>query len=219
MLAKDVMSVGVMSVKSDATILDTAALMVRLGVSALPVLDGDGLMLGIVTEADLMPFAALEPAPNGSAGGVLRSRRVTEVMTRDVISVEEDTPLKDIVALMTAKNIKRVPVRRGKAIVGMLSRMDLMRAIAIQGGATETRPLVAEDKDLRATVFHALRGRSWSNAMNFDVAVDRGDVHLWGVISSEEEHLAYRKAAEAVPGVKSVVSHMHVSGIIVPARS
>jgi CBS-domain-containing membrane protein len=214
MLAKDVMSDGVMSVKSDATVLDAAVLMVDLRVSALPVLDDRGVMLGIVTEADLTPCAALLSKGKGDREATnkqLRARLVTEVMTRDVITIDENAPLKDVVALMIDKMVKRLPVRRGDAIVGIVSRIDLVRAIAVHADMADTRPAAAEDKGLRAMVFRALRGHSWSNAMNFDIAVDKGDVHLWGVVASEDEHMAYRKAAEAVPGVRRVVTHMHIS--------
>ncbi len=217
MLAKDVMSGGVMSVKADASALEAASLLVNTRVSAMPVLDEQGVMVGIVTEANLLPYTALQLARDkagtegiDAAADGLRSRRVTEVMTANVVSVDENAPLDDVIALMIDKHIKRLPVRRGQSIVGIVSRVDVLRVIASQASPLEMSPVGSEDKDLRSRVIAALQGKSWSNAANLDVAVNQGDIHLWGIVASEDEHKAYRLAVESVPGVGRVISHMHV---------
>lgn len=224
MQAKDVMTDGILSVKSDATVLEAAALLVNMRVGAMPVLDEQGTMLGIVTEADLLPYAALEPVGEDAAADgavvtakLLQSRHVTDVMTRDVITIADTAPLNDVVTMMVEKRLKHLPVHRDNAVVGIVSRIDLLRVIAAHAGGLDTRPLAVEDKDLRGRVMAALRGRSWSNAVNLDVAVEKGEVHLWGIIGSEEDHMAYRKAAESVPGVKRVISHIHVKPVAAKA--
>lgn len=217
MLARELMTEGVLSVKSDATVLEAASLLVTVRAGAMPVLDEQGVMLGIVTEADLLPYAALDKAATNGADHaavtveLLKSRRVTEVMTRDVVTIEDTATLNEVVALMTEKRLKHLPVRRGKAIVGLVSRIDLLRVIAAEADGPAIQPLGAEDKGLRARVLASLQGKAWSNAMGLDVAVDKGDVHLWGTVGREEEEVSYRRAAESVPGVKRVISHMHVS--------
>ena len=129
MVAKDVMSDGVMSVAANATVLEAAKMLVNAQVSAMPVVDEKGVMIGIVSEADLLDRGATEGNPHyhagllsaladqiTSAGAFVRanSQRVTEVMTKPVVCVEEDTPLNDIARLMGDTGVKRVPVRRGR---------------------------------------------------------------------------------------------------------
>ena len=144
------------------------------------------------------------------------ARLVTDVMTRHVVSVEEDTTLGDIAELMLDNGIKCVPVRRGHSVVGMVSRIDLVRALISQRAAAATTPAPATalteptDDRLRRDVESAVRGRSWSLARRTDVVVQDGVAHLWGVVPSDMVLKAYSIAAENVPGVKSVQSHMHV---------
>jgi len=228
MRAKDVMSDGVMSISADATVFEAASLLVSAEVSAMPVVDEDGAMIGIVSEADLLDRGAADGSVhrNGllkqladqitSAGAFVHanSQHVTDVMTKPVVCVEEDTPLCDIVRLMLDTGIKRVPVRRGAAVVGIVSRVDLVRAlISHQSGnqASEVAgfPMHANDQ-LRRDIESAVRGRTWSLAKQADVVVQDGVAHLWGVVPSDLVRQAYRIAAENVPGVKAVQSHMHV---------
>jgi CBS domain-containing protein len=223
------MSDGVMSIAADASIYEAASLLVNAQVSAMPVVDGEGRMIGIVSEADLLDRGSTEG--NGyyrdgllkqladqitSAGAFVRanSRRVTDVMTKPVVCVEEDTPVGDIARLMLDTGIKRVPVRRGSAVVGIVSRIDLMRALISHQSdnravAGTCFPVQADDQ-LRRDVESAVRGRSWSLARRADVVVQDGVAHLWGVVPSDLVRQAYRVAAENVPGVKAVQSHMHI---------
>lgn len=143
------------------------------------------------------------------------SRCVTDVMTKPVISVEEDTSLTDVAELLLETGLKRVPVRRGRSIVGIVSRVDLVKALISQRAgakspqATSPMPLTP-DQELRREVEQAVRGRSWSLAQRSDVVVQGGIAHLWGVVPSDMVRRAYRVAAENVPGIKAVENHMHV---------
>jgi CBS domain-containing protein len=212
MLAKDVMSGGVISITADATVLDAATLLVNTHVSAMPVLDRDGVMVGIVTEADLIPYAGLEPAAGKAVPDTLRTRRVAEIMTKNVITVDENAPLKDVVVLMAGKRIKRVPVRSGRSIVGIISRVDLLRVIASRATSAEAAAATFDSNDdkLRRDLLDAVKGQSWSVAQHLDVVVVGGTIHLWGVVPTEQVLNAYRKAAQNLPNVKSVVSHMQI---------
>jgi CBS domain-containing protein len=228
MRAKDVMSDGVMSVSADATVFEAASLLVNAEVSAMPVIDEDGAMIGIVSEADLLDRGAADGSihRNGllkqladqitSAGAFVHanSQHVTDVMTKPVVCVEEDTPLCDVTRLMLDTGIKRVPVRRGATVVGIVSRVDLVRALISHQSGNQTSeaasfPMHADDQ-LRRDVESAVRGRTWSLARQADVVVQDGVAHLWGVVPSDLVRQAYRIAAENVPGVKAVQSHMHV---------
>jgi len=236
MIARDVMSDSVMSVSADATVFEAAKVLVNAHVSAMPVVNNDGVMIGIVSEADLIERSGVGDA--GWRGGLLgqvaddiasagayvraKSRRVIDVMTKPVICVEEDTPLGEIARLMLNTGIKRVPVRRGRSVVGMVSRIDLVRALIAQR-AVAAPPLPAaapsappdeltplSDEKLRREIESAVRGRSWSLARRADVMVQDGVAHIWGVVPSDLVRQAYCIAAEKVPGVKVVQNHMHV---------
>jgi CBS domain-containing protein len=235
MLAKDVMSDGVVTVHVDATVFEAAKLLINAQVSALPVVDGKGLMVGIVSEADLLESGAAGPTSIHRAGLLkalandissasafvrANSQRVGVVMTKHVISVDEGTPLGDIARLMLDAGVKRVPVRRGEAVVGVVSRIDLVRALISQRSESDSSeaqqsprvqaPAPTGDDQLRTDIQQALRGRSWALAKRADVVVRDGVAHLWGVVPSDLVRQAYCVAAENVPGVKSVLNHMHV---------
>jgi len=210
MRAKDVMSDGVMSLAADATVLEAAQLLVNCHVSAMPVVDGSGCMIGIVSEADLLGCTA---DGNGSTGGFLGagSRKVVEIMTRDVITAGEDTPVAALAKLMTERRIKRLPILRESAVVGMVGRIDLLRAlISLDSGQDRNGSKPSRDEQLRREISAACQGRNWSLARQLDVVVNDGVAHLWGVAPSDLVRDAYRVAAGNVPGVQAVEVHMHI---------
>lgn len=233
MRAKDVMSHGVVSVTSDASIFEAAEALTQCGVSAMPVVDTDGRMVGIVSEADLIRRAGTDGG--GSAPPLLRrlaedvgtaaayvhanSHRVVDVMTTNVITVDENAPLGDVAELMLRNGIKRLPVRSGDAIVGMVSRIDLLRALmprlapAAEARAAEAAaevPSPLPDEELRRHVLAAVRNQSWSVPHDIDVAVSDGVVHLWGRVPSEMAAQAHLIAIGKVPGVRGIENHLHV---------
>ena len=125
MQAKDVMSGGVMSIAADATVLEAVELFVKARVSAMPVLDAAGFMLGIVSEADLIRAAGLDAAPSAEA----RSRPVVDIMTKKVVTADETASLAEIAALMLKHGVKRLPILSGKSVVGIVSRVDLLKGM------------------------------------------------------------------------------------------
>jgi CBS-domain-containing membrane protein len=207
MKAKDVMSDGVLSVSADASVLEAARLLVNCRVSAMPVVDGAGIMTGIVSEADLMGHAEDYVA----SGNGRPTRKVADVMTRDVVTAAEDTLLSQIAALMKARNIKRVPILRDGAVVGIVSRVDILRGlISLSTGADGAHSAFRRDEELRREIYAACQGRSWSQARQVDIVVSGGVAHLWGVAPNDLVRAAYKAAAENVPGVKTVEVHMHI---------
>jgi CBS domain-containing protein len=205
--AKDVMSEGVLSVGTDASVLEAAKLLINCRVSAMPVVDEAGIMAGIVSEADLMGDA--EDYRAAYAGHP--TRKVAEVMTRQVATASEDTPIAALAELMKARNIKRLPILKNGAVVGIVSRVDVLRGlISLSRGDGESRPTFHRDEELRREVYAACQGRSWSLAKQMDVVVNGGVAHLWGVAPTDLVRKAYRAAAENVPGVKTVEVHMHI---------
>jgi predicted transcriptional regulator len=212
MEAKDVMSDGVISVNARANLLDAARLLVNGGVSAMPVIDDQGMMVGIVSEADLIRRMAAEP----DAGKVVadaKARQVSEIMTRDVVTAGEETSLKELANLMLSRNIKRVPILRDGSIVGIVSRIDLLQAVVSVGeGMFVPKPAAARraDDDLRPAIMEALQRHNWAQVGRSDVVIAHGVVHLWGVVPSDAMRSAFVDAVRTVPGVTSVENHMHV---------
>ena len=221
MRAKDVMSEGITSLTHDATVQEAAELLVNTGVSAMPVLDKDGIMIGIVSEADLIRHARPEAwdrelREEDASIAASFSRPVTEVMTEKVLTVDENMPLVEVAKLMSTQRVKRVPVTRDKSVVGVVSRVDLLKALLSRRRAAAVFPPKAEPPVLSTTEFlhravaSAVNGHSWSVARRGDVVVNGTVAHLWGVVPSAEILEAYRQAAAKVPGIKSVEVHMHV---------
>lgn len=211
MIALDVMSDGVMSIMAGATALEAAELLVNTGVSAMPVVDKDGVVVGMVSEADLIGKS------NAASGDADRLKRlaVAELMTRDVITVDESDDLAAVAETMARHGVKRVPVLRDGAIVGVVSRVDILKGMisqltAIEGGSAFPPSAAKGDEGVRRAVLDAVHGQPWSQARRTDVVVRDGIVHLWGVSPDPTVSRAYGLAASLVAGVKSVRNHMHV---------
>ncbi len=216
MKAKDVMTSPVVSVEPDSTVAQAVRIMLQRHISGLPVIDKSGRLAGMVTEGDLLRRAETGTqrrrprwleflvGPGKLADEYTRAhaRRIGEVMTADPVTVTEDTPLEDVVRLMEKRRIKRVPVVRGQEVVGIVSRANLMHALA--GVAREVKPTQASDQAIREQIMTELRRQSWAPIALIDIVVRDGVVELWGTITDERERQAIIVAAENVPGVKSV---------------
>lgn len=218
MKAKDVMTREVVSVDPERTVGEVARVLLAHGVSAVPVVDG-GRLVGIVSEGDLMHRAEIgtDRRPRSwwlrlFTGDATLAReytkahaeRVSDVMTTEVIVVEEETPLADVAAVLDSKRIKRVPVVRDGRVVGVVSRADLVRSLAAARSAAAPAAARRDDDALRARVVEILRAQPWCGIAPADVTVANGVVVLRGVYASEEERRAARVAAESVAGVGMV---------------
>ena len=117
MKVKEIMTADVISVPEDSTIEDAARQLARYRISGLPVLNHDGKLVGLVTEYDLI-------SKQGHA--------VADIMSRGVISVTEDTDVEEVSHLLANRRIRRVPVVRGDQLVGIVSRSDLVKQIAMR---------------------------------------------------------------------------------------
>ncbi len=133
-------------------------------------------------------------------------RKVYEIMTFGALTVTEDTPLDEVVRLMEKRRIKRLPVVRGTAVVGIVSRANLVHALA--GLAREVKPAAASDQAIHDRIVAELAGQSWAPTALINVIVRDGVVELWGAITDERERAAIIVAAENAPGVKSVNDHL-----------
>jgi CBS-domain-containing membrane protein len=220
MKAKDVMTSPVISIEADAAVLQAVRIMLQRRVSGLPVIDKNGGLIGIVTEGDFLRRAEtgtmrrrprwleflIGPGRLAEEYTHSHGRKINDVMTSDPVSVTEDTSLDEIVKLMEKRQIKRVPVLRDGRLVGIVSRANLLHALA--GLAREVKPTVQSDEAIRALLLAELAKQSWAPVALIDPIVRNGVVELWGTITDERERQALVVAAENVPGVKAVEDHL-----------
>jgi len=233
MNASDVMTRNIVSVSRDAPVAEAIRLMLDNHISGLPVIDEANQLVGILTEGDLLRrgetgterhrprWLEMLMGPGRLADEYVRThgRKVGEIMTRDLASVTPDTPLDEVVGLMERRRIKRVPVLDGDRPVGIVSRADLLRALA---RTLEEKPAVtAGDEAIRERIFAELAKVSWVPRDGLAITVANGVVDLDGVILDEKERDALRVAAENVPGVKAVEDRLvwvePVSGTVIEA--
>lgn len=222
MTAKDVMTTKVVAVGPEMPVNAIAALLLDRHISAVPVIDDDRRILGIVSEGDLMRRGETERwrswwlAAFGDAEELARrfakthGQRAKDVMTREVVTITEETPLAKIAELLEEKRIKRVPVVREGRLVGIVSRADLLRGLAARG----LKPMVPETQDDRAIrdqLLAVLKREPWADTHLLNIIVEQGIVHLWGFVRSEAERQALRVAAETIPGVRRVEDHLALS--------
>lgn len=222
MRARQVMTRPVHTVPADASVYDAAQVLLNAGISAAPVVDADGKMLGIVSEADLRYRTEIGTVPGKSwlqrlltddaamAGDYSRSHshRVADIMTKDVVTAGERSSLAEVAALMQRHRVKRVPILREGKIVDIVSRANLVQGLLAHEPSSADDS--AGDETLRTTVTAELAKHGWASSRSANVVAESGVVHLWGYVSSTAVKDAYRIAAENVRDVKRVESHMNV---------
>ena len=224
MKAKDIMVTNVMTVGPEASVRQAAEILFKNRISALPVVDERGELIGIVSEGDLARRAELETDDRRSwwleifsreskeklAIEYVRShaRRVKDVMTRSVVTASPTTSLRNIAALLEKHRIKRVPILAKGRVVGIVSRANLIQALA---GLREEDPQSAtSDSMIRKKVMAQFKSEQWSKHALLNAMVQDGTVKLWGVVDSEAEKEAARVAVEQVAGVRAIENNVVV---------
>jgi len=231
MNAEDVMTRHVISVDPDATVLQAARLMLQHHISGLPVVDKEGKLVGVLSEGDFLRrretrterkrsrWLEFLMGPGKMAAEYAHSHgsKVSEVMSTDVKSVSEQTPLEDIVELMERKRIKRVPVVSRGHLVGIITRSNLMRAMISL--ARTAPPVNKDDAAIRDRMLTEMQKQTWAPVAMVDVQVKDGVVELWGSIMDERQREALKVAAENIPGVKGVKDYLSwiepMSGMVI----
>src|SRR5215471_2367251 len=213
MKAADVMVSAVISVRPNARVEEVASILLANRISAVPVIDEQGELLGIVSEGDLMRRA--EAGTDRSRSWWLgaeyvksHSHKVCHVMTRSVITATPETSLSEIATLLERNRIKRVPIVQNGKVVGIVSRANLLQALAgmpTKNAATAS----ASDSQIRDEVLSRLNGELWRPSM-LNVTVRDGTVDLWGFVASDDEKKATRIAVESIPGVKTINDHLTI---------
>jgi len=225
MRAIDVMTPNVITVDPDTSVQNLAALLSERGVSGAPVVDAGGTMIGIVSEGDLLHRSELgtekrdqrrhswwlEHFASGLPRDYVKShgRTVKDIMTRDVVTVTEETDLAEVATLLETHRIKRVPIVREGKIVGIVSRSNLVRALGAALAPPASGATTDDDRTIRRRLLTELNQQQWASKLwPQDIIVSNGVVHVWfGSDEPEERRQAARVAAENVPGVRGVEAH------------
>lgn len=197
-LARQIMTTDVIWVAPDQPVHEIAALMSRLHISAVPVLQSNRVV-GIVSEGDLIQREELGTAAD-NAPETQDGRFAEDVMTRDVITVEPGTPLSDIASLMQTRHIKRLPVVDNQNLVGIVSRADIIRVLAARPDDPHA-PLSSDDDILRLAVMDALMSYPGASPWLSSVRVSDGIVELDGLVEDENALAPSRKAAASLPDI------------------
>jgi CBS domain-containing protein len=219
MRAHQIMTRSVISVTPDTSIIEAAAIMLKRHVSGLPVVDAAGKLVGIVSEGDFIRRGEIGTqrkrgrwlkfilGPGKSASDFVHEhgRKVSEVMTTSPLTITEDAALAEIVDIMERNDVKRLPVMNGDRVVGIVSRANLLQAVASL--ARQVPDPTADDDHIRKRVIDALERNEWC-PFGLNVIVRDGIVHLSGVITDESTRQAAVVAAENVDGVKKVHDHL-----------
>jgi CBS domain-containing protein len=226
MHAADVMTPDVISATPDTPVAELIRLMLDNRISGLPIV-ADGRIVGIVSEGDLLrraetgterrPSRWLELMTSDSrlAANYTRAhgRKAHEVMTREVVTVAETTPIAEIAQLLEARRIKRVPVTRDGRLVGIVSRRNLLQAL----GSRLSAPVATDDRTIRDAFYAELRRQPWADGTgSINAVVANGVVHLWGIAPDEQQRQAMVVVAEGIAGVRSVEDHMDRRRVIDP---
>jgi CBS domain-containing protein len=208
-------------VPPEAPVEEIAKLLLKRRISAVPVVAADARLLGIVSEGDLVrrvetgtervpswwlaTFADDDSVARDYARS--RGRHAADVMTREVITVDEEATLAEIATLLERHRIKRVPVERDGKVIGIVSRANLLQGLASRAVAAPEAP--PGDQALRERVAEEMR-RAGVDAAFVNVVIGEDGVHLWGIVRSAEQLAAARIAAETAAGTIPVVTHLSV---------
>jgi CBS domain-containing protein len=207
LLARDVMTSPVITVSPDTPVKEIAQLLLTHHISGVPVVS-DGKLVGIVTEADLLYKERPEVAEEGGILRLFRRGQVAEaerkaegmvardVMTSPVVTVPEDTPVREVAALMARRQINRVPVVRGEQLVGIVSRADVLRALA------------RSDEEIKEAVRRALLEELWIDPSDLTIEVHEGVVTLEGEVERRSDKELAERWVGTVDGVVRVESRL-----------
>jgi CBS domain-containing protein len=209
----------VISVRPDTSIAAAANIMLQQHIGGLPVVSETGKLAGIISEGDFVRRSEIGTqrkrgrwlrilvGPGRAATDFVheQGRKVNEIMTPEPLTVTDDIPLEEIVKMMEKNHVKRLPVLRGSKLVGIVTRANLLQAVADL--ARDVPDPTADDDHIRNRVFVAIEKTDWRPAA-LSVTVRDGIVHLSGVVFDERSRQAAIVAAENVSGVTKVHDHL-----------
>jgi CBS domain-containing protein len=225
MNVRDVMSRGVITVRSETPLKEVARLMVERGISGVPVVDDDGVVVGVVSEADfVIKERGAEAIHHRLLAGLIGdsqkaesqfakvvAERAGSAMTSPAITIEGGAELRDAAALMVDRRVNRLPVVEAGRLVGIVSRADLVRAY------------LRSDAELEVAIRDQVLGRELAeDPRQVAVTVEEGIAHLSGVVdrrSSAEMIVDHVAALEGIVGVESELTwRLDDAEIVAPAH-
>lgn len=213
MKIRSVMSTHVVTVSPETTLKDAAARLVRYGISGLPVVDHDGQLVGVLSEADILAKEAGSTRVGSARGGSspregmlawligepsrlhLEARTVADAMSSPALTIGPERTAREAAARMLAEDVNRLPVTEGDTLVGIVSRADLVRAFARSD--TEIRREIETD---------VIKQILWLDPADLDVGVEDGTVTLSGTLDSDADIELLREFVRRVPHWYSVAN-------------
>ncbi|MBT3989916.1 MAG: CBS domain-containing protein [Rhodospirillaceae bacterium] len=223
MLARDIMTNKVISVGPNKPINEIAKLLSDRRISAVPVVDKNKKLLGIVSEGDLVHrilgdhelprswWLSFVGDLNDVPQEYIRSHGKTakDVMTKDVATATEQDSIPDIAELLETKRIKRVPIVKDGVLVGIVSRANIIQALVAQ--KKEKMPEVkTSDQEIRKILLKEIGNHAWANHATLNVIVSDGVIRYWGFVESEDARNALQLAAENIPGAKGIEDNLSI---------
>jgi CBS domain-containing protein len=210
----------VITVTPSTSVQEAARILSDRRISAAPVVNEQGKLVGIISEGDLLHRAETGTEQSRSwwleilagdgdlASDYLKQHalRVADLMTCEVITAAPDTPLNDVAVLLESKRIKRVPILEKGQLIGIVSRANIIQAVAATPIQLEVR---LPDTTIRDEILSKLRSQPWAHTGLLNITVHDGIVDLWGMTYSEVERRAVRVAAETTPGVRAVNDYLY----------
>ena len=227
MKAADVMLSNVITVRPDTPLREVAEVLLANRISGVPVLGKNEELVGIISEGDLIRRSEtgtdrrrswwlellIGSAPLAAEYVKTHALTVADVMTRAVVTATPDTPLRQIAELLEKNSIKRVPIVKNRKVVGIVSRANLVQALASRLKEHDT-PRTTDDLTIREEVMARLDAEAWTRYAPINVIVHDATVELWGIVDSETARKAVRVAAEVTPGVLAVNDNLVVKPIL-----
>jgi CBS domain-containing protein len=225
------MASPVVTAGPDTSVLDIAQLMLDNKISAVPIANESGSLIGVVSEGDLMRRSEIgtERHPswwlNAFRGAVSLAEEFTkshgmkasEIMTKDVVTTREDASLWEIAETLERNKIKRLPVVRDGHVIGIVSRANLVQALMVQRDKAKISP-TKDDRTIREELVRVLKDERWSGMVHLNIVVVDGTVHFWGLVNSETQRNALKVAAESLSGVSEVVDHTIIASTITAGK-
>lgn len=222
MKARDIMTTDIVVARPEATVYEIARLMTDRRISGVPIVGTDGDILGMVSESDLLHRAELgteakpkwwlklfaDPDQMARAYAKSHGLRAVDVMSRPVVSINADQDLAEVAQVLDSSKIKRVPVLQDGALVGLITRADLVRALSNQPRRVPIGKV--DDGTLQARINAEIRKQSWLSASMLNVLVENGTVELWGFIETQAQKTALRILIEGIEGVTEIEDHVRI---------
>ena len=218
--AKQIMTADVVTVAPGTKIDAVAKQLVNHRISALPVVTDNGELVGLVSESDMLHRAETQTTRKRKwwleifidnrqkAREFIKSHShdVDDVMSRVVVTVSPETELTNVANILDVHKIRRVPVVQDGKLIGIISRSDLVRALA--RAETEDGLHNRSDYALRKTIIEEIRKQSWLNSVNINLNVSEGIVEILGFVDTDEEKDALSVLVKGENGVKKVISNV-----------